>query len=66
MANLRSASILPNTERGDRDFEAMRRSERHAFDGAKFPASEARMKAADETLRRTREFLAARFAEGPR
>jgi hypothetical protein len=64
MANLRSAtSILPNTERRDRRFEAMRRSEEHTVDGAKFPVSEAHVNAAGETMHRPRDFLASRFRE---
>ena len=60
------SSLVALTRAGARRFETMHRSEGHALDGAKFPVSEARMNAAAETLRRTREFLASRFADGAR
>jgi DNA-binding MarR family transcriptional regulator len=60
------SSLVALTAAGARRFEAMQRRERRAFDRAKFPVSEARMNAAAETLRRTREFLAAKFAQETR
>jgi DNA-binding MarR family transcriptional regulator len=60
------SSLIALTPSGIKRFETMRRRERRVFGQAKFPVSEARMNEAAETLRRTREFLAAMFESKPR